>query len=172
MTQQWLPPLVLFQDSGGDWDRYVQLLYEWFSADFLQSKPPWPGKRVQLKRYPISQGKEATFWHMVSTGDNEADRIPDFRRCERIRWPRPFMEAFPARKPEPADVIVWWKSERRGESRYLLAPPDFTYLVVVADRGEYVLPWTHFVIDQPHRQNKLRKECAEYWATNKAGAAP
>ena len=172
MTRNWLPPLVLLQDSGGDWDRYVEVLYSWFAKDFLKSKPAWPEKRVQLKRYPLSLGKEATFWHMVSTGDNEEDRIPDLRRCERIRWPRRFMEAFPGRKPEAADAIVWWKTERRGEARFLLALPDFSYLAVIADRGEYVLPWTHFLIEQPHRQHKLRKEYAAYWAANKSGAAP
>ena len=171
MNQIWLPPLVLFQDSGGDWDCYVELLYKWFSEDFLQSKPAWPGKRVQLKRYPLSQGKEATFWHMVSTGDNEDSRLPDLRRCERIRWPQPVMEAFSGGHSHPTSPIVWWKSERRGESRFLIAPPDFSYLVVVADRGDYVLPWTHFVVEQAHRQVKLRRECAAWWSANKAGAA-
>ncbi|MNH30689.1 hypothetical protein D3C79_909980 [compost metagenome] len=47
-----------------------------------------PAKRLGLKRHPVIQGKEATFWHMISEGNDEAERLPDLRRCERIRWPR------------------------------------------------------------------------------------
>jgi len=47
------------------------------------------GKRLGLKRHPMTQNKEATFWHMIQEGSVESERIPDIRRCERIRWPRP-----------------------------------------------------------------------------------
>lgn len=56
-----------------------------FYLDFLDSKPVFQGRRLGLKRHPLSQGKEATFWHMISEGTTEEKRTPDFRRCERIR---------------------------------------------------------------------------------------
>ena len=168
MSSDWLPPLVLFEDSHGVWETYVEVLYDWFRRDFLCSLPQWQGGRVGLKRYPLSLGKEATFWHFISEGQNEADRIIDFRRCERIRWPRPTMEAFTAQRPLATDPVVWWKNERRGEERYLLALPDFSYLMVVADRGDYVLPWTQYHIEYAHRQEKYRKEFEAYWAAQKS----
>lgn len=85
MSTDWLPPLVLLEDSGGDWKTYENVLYDWFRADFLNSLPRWPNKRVGLKRYPLSHGKEATFWHFISEGETEADRLIDMRRCECIR---------------------------------------------------------------------------------------
>ena len=94
MSADWLPPLVLLEDSGGDWKSYEEVLYGWFTADFLKSQPRWPGKRVGLKRHPMSQDKEATFWHFISEGETEADRLMDMRRCERIRWPHPMMRHF------------------------------------------------------------------------------
>lgn len=163
MSSDWLPPLVLLADSGGVWDAYEQALYGWFREDFVDSVPSWPNKRVGLKRYPLSKGKEATFWHFISTGDAEAERIVEIPRCERIRWPRPVMEAFASRKPEATDRIVWWRNQRGTEWRYLLALPDFSYLLVVVDRGEYVLPWTQYFIEKQHRRDKYRSEYTAFW---------
>ncbi|HLE63375.1 MAG TPA: hypothetical protein VI750_09555, partial [Pyrinomonadaceae bacterium] len=70
MTNQpdWLPALVLLQDYGGDWDRYLEAIYAYFKRDFVDSRPAFRGTRLALKRHPVSQGKEATFWHMTSEG--------------------------------------------------------------------------------------------------------
>src|SRR4030067_2263921 len=88
----WLPPLVLFEDYEGNWDRYLDALYDYFRKDFLESKPSYRGVQLALKRHPAIKGKQATFWHLISEGSNEANRIPDMRRCERIRWRRPIIE--------------------------------------------------------------------------------
>ncbi len=168
MSGEWLPPLVLLEDSGGDWKVYEEVLYGWFRTDFLRSLPCWPGKRVGHKRHPVVQGKEATFWHFISEGETEADRLIDLRRCERIRWPRPTMQAFVERRPVDEDHIVWWRNRRRGEDRYLLALPDFSYLLIVADRGDYVLPWTQYHVAREHVRGKYRKEYQAYWAGQKS----
>ncbi|MBY0502533.1 MAG: hypothetical protein K2X03_01400 [Bryobacteraceae bacterium] len=167
MSDSWLPPLVLLADFGGDWATYERVVYGWFKQDFLASLPSWPGKRVGVKRIPLSEGKEATYWHFISEGKVEEERIIDLRRCERIRWPRPTMDAFVERRPLADDPIVWWRTKRGSEWRYVLALPDFSYLVVVADRGDYVLPWTQYPIDRPHQREKYRKEFTEYWAAQK-----
>lgn len=164
----WLPPLVLLADSGGDWQTYETILYGYFKKDFVASLPNWPGKRVGLKRHPVIQGKEATFWHFVSEGEVEAERLPNLRRCERIRWPRPTMDAFAEKQPAANDRIVWWKNQRHNETRYLLSLPDFSYLVVVADRGNYVIPWTQFPVDREHQRHKYRKEYCAYWQSRKS----
>jgi hypothetical protein len=75
-----------------DWNRYLDALYAWFTQDFIDSKPVFQGRRLGLKRHPMSHGKEATFWHMIQEGKEEEQRTPDFRRCERIRWPKPIIE--------------------------------------------------------------------------------
>ena len=46
----------------------------------------------------------------------------------------------------------------------MLALPDFSYLVVVADRGDYVLPWTQYHVDRKHSREKYRMEYDAYWA--------
>jgi hypothetical protein len=89
---EWLPDLEEFNAYGGDWSRYIEALYQFFCQDFVASKPQFRGRRLGLKRHPVIQGKEATFWHMTSEGSTEDERTPDFRRCERIRWPAPIIE--------------------------------------------------------------------------------
>ena len=163
MSDRWLPKLIYLEDAGGDWNAYLDMLYQAFVVDFVLSKPRWPGKRVAMKRYPEYQGKGATFWHMISEGGIEDERIPDLRRCERIRWPKPMMEAFPDQKPAQGDPIVWWRNQRGMEARIVLALKDFSYVVIVTEREDFVLPWTAYTVGQTHRRNKLQREFEDYW---------
>jgi hypothetical protein len=160
---EWLPDLILLGESGGNWTRYVEVLHRCFLADFVHSKPTWPGKRVNLKRHPEHEGKSATFWHLISDGKVEADRLPDFRRCERIGWPRPIIDTFCNRKPEEDDLTIWWREMGGSDCRYVLSLLDFSYVVVVADRGTYVLPWTAYFAKWPHERVKLQRKYEHYW---------
>lgn len=164
----WLPELLLFEDAQGNWGVYLERIHAKFLANFVDSKPQWPGKRVGVKRHPESDGKSATFWHLISDGPVESDRLPNFRRCERISWPRPIMNEFDgAAFDASASRIVWWKEVRNNEERYLLAPSDFSYIVVVADRGEYVLPWTAFWIEYSHQRDKRKRAFKAFWDARK-----
>ena len=153
----WLPPLVLFTDYGGDWDAYLAVIYAWFKRDFIDSKPMFQGRRLGLKRHPLAYGKEATFWHLISEGLEEENRIPDFRRCERIRWPRPVIEH------ESDPKVKYWVSVKRREDRIHIWLEEEDYVVVLADRGNYLLPWTAFLVTRHHTRQKLRKEFDLYW---------
>lgn len=158
----WLPPLVLLSDCDGSWDDYLECVYRYFVADFVDSKPSYQGKRLGLKRHPISEGKEATFWHMTSEGTVEADRTPDIRRMERIRWPKPVIEN--AEEREGSKVVKVWRNVRRkNESRILLWVESEQYLVILADRGEYILPWTAYQVTKHHQIQKLQKDYEKYW---------
>lgn len=155
-SPHWLPPLILFNDYGGNWDAYLEALYAWFKRDFIDSKPVFQGRRLGLKRHPMDQGKEATFWHMIQEGRNEEERTPDFRRCERIRWPKPIIEH------DKDQAIKVWRNLRGREVRVCLWFERENYLVILTDRGDYILPWTAYLVEQPHRQRKLQKEFEEY----------
>ena len=156
MTLDWLPPLVLLADYNGDWDQYVEALYAYFTRDFVDSKPLFRGARLALKRHPLIKGKEATFWHLISEGLYEEERLPDLRRCERIRWPRPIIEHCNDRE------IKVWENVKQGERRVCLWLEDKEYLVVLAERRGYTLLWTAYPVTEAHRQKKLRKEYADY----------
>ena len=155
-TPGWLPPLVLFNDYGGNWNAYLDAIYEWFKQDFIDSKPAFQGRRLGLKRYPLTHGKEATFWHLIQEGEIEDDRTPNFRRCERIRWPRPIIEH------DSDSTIKIWRNQRRNEGRVCLWFEPENYLVILADRGDYILPWTAYLVEKSHQQRKLQREYEEY----------
>ena len=148
----WLPSLVLFRTYGGDWERYLQAVYAYFEQDFVSGRPCCEGTPIALKRHPVIQGKEATFWHLISEGESEGDRLPDLRRCERIRWPRPIIE----HPTEP--IIKFWENERGSEKRVCLWLEGADYLVILARRKGYVLIWTAYPVTEPHRKRKLQRE--------------
>ncbi|QJB42956.1 hypothetical protein [Dolichospermum flos-aquae] len=152
----WLPPLVLLNDYGGNSEAYLEAVYTIFKGDFIDSKPSFKGIRFGLKRYPLLQDKEATFWHITSEGSQETERIPDFRRCERIRWLRPIIE----NSEDPA--IKVWENDRKGNKRICLWLDSEDYLVILDKRDRYVLLWTAYLVTQPHRQRKLQKEYEAY----------
>jgi len=152
----WLPPLVLLEEYGGNWDQYLNVLYKFFKEDFIDSTPTLKGMRIALKRHPIEKGKEATFWHLISEGKSEEDRLPDLRRCERIRWPRPIIEHY----DQPA--MKFWVNERRGEKRICLWFEEEEYLVILAKRHGYLILWTAYLVTKTHTKIKLKKEHETY----------
>lgn len=156
MCDDWLPDLVYMEDFNGNWEHFFNAVYQFFEADFVNNKPTFKGKRLGLKRYPEYDGKSATFWHMISEGNNEAERTPDIRRCERIRWPKPIIE----NDNDPALKI--WAEPRGKNSRIHIWFEDEGYLVVLDDRGEYILPWTAFYIEREHQKKKYNKRWNKY----------
>jgi len=158
---EWLPPLVLLQEHNGDWEQYIAAVYDYFRSDFIDSKPRFQNKAVGLKRYPLLEGKEATFWHITSEGKEEDKRVPDLRRCERIRWPRPIIEHY------NDESIRYWSNirgnaRRRNEKRIVLWFYNEDFVVVLADRGRYVLLWTAYYVSWDSTRRKLLKDYEEY----------
>ena len=148
----WLPPLVRLEDYGGDWSRYEDATYEYFWRDFVDSRPTFEGKRVGIVKEPRLNGKEFTFSHVVSKGPTEPDRLPDLRRYERIRWPRPMIEA------AYTERVNRWENQTRRDRRVLIAVRDFSYLVVLADRKTHVLLWTAYYIEHEKRRERYEQE--------------
>ncbi|MHA1395676.1 MAG: hypothetical protein ACTSRZ_19410 [Promethearchaeota archaeon] len=151
----WLPELVLFSSYNGNWDVYVEVLYNYYSNDFIKSKPYFRGERLRVKRHPQYQGKDATFWHLIQEENNNS-RIPNIQRCERIRWPKPIIENCDV--PE----IKIWENKRRGEKRICIWLEERNYLVVLAKRRNYILFWTAYPVDREHTKRKLTKEYKRY----------
>lgn len=163
----WLPELVLFESYGNDWDKYLDALYAFYKADFLDSKPKYKNTYVGVKRLPKYDGKESNFWHLIQEAyqtTKEEDRIPDLRRCERIRWPRPIIEN--ATKP----VALVWENTRHYssgiEKNICLWLKEKEYLVILRRRKTYFLLWTAYPVTKDHTRRKLQKE---YDACKKTG---
>ena len=162
-TLEWLPPLVPLSDYDGDWNRFVEAIYRIYKHDFVEDPPSFARLSVRRQVLPVDQGKEATFWHLISEGPNEENRTPDLRRCERIRWPRPII----AHSGEPP-LKVWQNVRDRGP-RVCIWLEDIDYLVILARRERYVVLLTAYPVTRAHHKEKLRRE---YEAYTKTKAAP
>lgn len=156
----WLPELIFLEDSGGDWDSYLSALYDYFQQDFIRNKPVFNGTKLGLKKHPVIDEKEATFWHFISEGDVEEDRLPNLRRCERIRWPKPLIDRAPAYGE--SDKLKVWKNKRKNETRINIWLEEENYLVVLAERKGYLLPWTAFCIEREHQKRKKQRDYEQY----------
>lgn len=104
-----------------------------------------------------------TFWHIISTGSDEANRIPDLRRYERIAWPAHILGYC----KQNCDKLLIWKNKRKGKSRILLWCIEIDYLVVLDERKDYCLFWTAYPVERRHTKEKLMKEYKEYMSSSK-----
>lgn len=147
----WLPELLLLEDFSGNWPSFFKTVYQCFEQDFVHNKPTFRGKRLGLKRHPEYDGKSATFWHMISEGSIEDERIPDMRRCERISWPKPVIEN------EASNSLKVWAEKKSGDKRIHIWFEQENYLVVLNERRGYILPWTAFCVEREHQKRKYNK---------------
>lgn len=122
-----LPALMLLSSYDGNWGRYINAVFAEFHHDFIQRIPKLDGLPVYHRRDPIYDGKEAGFWHCTSEGENERDRRPDLRRCERIRWVLATIEL------AGESCVDRWPTVRGSDRRQLLWLKE-QYLVVLAER--------------------------------------
>lgn len=155
-----LPEILELIDFGGDFNSFLNAVYTIFNEDFVRSKPTFEGRRLGLKRHPIVDGREYTFYHMTHHGRTEDDRTPDLRRMERISWPRPMID-----DSTHAHLKVW-RNVRRGnggrKNRILILHEEEKYLVVLDDRGDYILPWTAYYLTNNHKMQKHLREYEAY----------
>ncbi|WP_246814641.1 oxidoreductase [Nissabacter archeti] len=140
-----MPPLILFE---GDFQKYIDLIYQEFVDSILYSKLTFQGLPVRPRYQPEYNGKELGFWHMTSTGEKEEEREPDIRRCERIKWLRWVIE----NHTNPA--ISSWKETRAGVTEVVLWVEQEQYVVVLSERRDYWLLKTAYLAT---RSGKIRQ---------------
>jgi len=129
MTPSWLPPVV---DCNGVWREVVAALYAIFMRDFTNGRPSFRGRPIWWdRRRDPGDSYEIGFWHLISRDDLQTgDRLPDFRRAERLPWCRPVLD-------HEADqaVLVWNADRGGGDVRTYLWLRDLDYVVVLQRRA-------------------------------------
>lgn len=144
-----VPALLPF---GGDWEAYETQLYAIFLAEIAHGGLTFRGDRVSCRRLPETEGKWAAFWHLIQQGKVEDDRLPDLRRCERLRWVKYMIESW-----NTDNDIQWWENKRGAETNILLWYRE-EYLVIIARRDGYWLLKSAYETNQSHRVRTLRTE--------------
>jgi hypothetical protein len=165
----WLPPLILLEDYKGNWNTYINAVYQHFHKDFVESRPSFQRVPVFARYHPPYDGKGATFWHLVSEGIQESERIPDLRRCERIPWPRPIIESKGFMEVKVWETIRSWKGLKQRRINFAL--DNFSYIVVIAESQKGFDLVTAYHVEKLQRREKLRKEFENFSGQKKEGSA-
>lgn len=147
----WLPPLKVF---GGDWTAYEKELWAIYEADFVSRRTLWRGKEVWTDEVPLVSGRPIGFWHIASGIDAVTKELlePNFRRCERLAWVKPILEA------DPAEVRTWVLSEK---DRVKIALPDFSFVVILKERPNRAFLKTAYPAERPTKRAQWQREYEE-----------
>jgi hypothetical protein len=159
----WLPVIITMADCNHHWNEYCELIYKTFHKDFILSSPNFCGRKVAVRRYPTERDKEWAFWHLTQEGEVEADRLPNFRRCERLNWIARVINAVGKRQE-----LKIWKQHRNGSKNLVIALGDMSYKIILAERSPtkgqpYLLLLTAFPVEEEHSRRKMMRE----WEANK-----
>lgn len=150
------PDLIYFEDYHGNFNDYFMAVYAVFESDFIRRQPRYEGLKVVVRKYPEVDGMHRTFYHITHEGKDENNRQPDFRRMERIRYPKFIIDQ--NQHPE----ILIWKNKRGKDERILFFNQGENYMVVLTERKEFYLFITAYVVDTEHRKRTLLKEYEAY----------
>ena len=147
----WLPPMACVNPWTNE---TFDMLDTIFKRDFKDTQPIYEKRPVRF--FPEKdEGKEVLFWHLTHREDKgTGERLPDFRRSERLPWIRSIIEH--STKPE---VWAWDYKEGGGKiNTYLwLKHYDFLVLLRKSRKGNrYLL--TSFCIDYLHKRRELEKK--------------
>lgn len=153
-----IPDIIELDTYNGDYEKYEEIIYSVYLETFEWEKFIWENKPIVQKKHPEYKDKAATFWHIISSGSNEQERIPDLRRYERIAWPAFILKYC---KDNCSDILMW-KNTRRGKTRILLWCKTIKYVVILDERADFCVFWTAYPIKYKHVEEKFLKEYNEY----------
>jgi len=144
-------PPELFVLSG-DWELYEKALFKIFKDTIVEGKLDFLGMPVRTRWLPSSKGKHFTFWHLISEGEKEEERIPNLRRCERLKWVawvldnyniHPKIDHWPNRRKGSRNYVVWYNEE---------------YAVILTKRNGYFLLKSAYCTFSQRKKESFRKE--------------
>lgn len=171
MNKVVLNPLILYEDSSGEWAEYEDKIYAVFCRDLKDSGLKYKEKTVKIRYEPIEYGKEEAFFHITCQDYyHSGDRVPDFRRCERIEWVRQFIEA--ADKDALVEYdgseyeLKTWSEQVKNDLRHHILCEELRFMVVVAERENYCLLITAFYFEYDHSLEKKLRKYQEYKTKN------
>lgn len=167
----WIPECISY-DGTSDWAEYENNLYKIFVRDFINSRPTFLGEPVHIRIDPRFDGKEEGFWHLTCRdykkgGFGPESRDPELSRCERIEWPRAFIENYRKCKSHAIEdcngVLVWSMAHKSRTSkkfnRFMLMSEEDRYIVILEHRpkpGYYFLISAYYLDNDYSLKSNLR----------------
>jgi hypothetical protein len=142
--------------NGDAWNKCEDDLYQIFLDTLVKTAPLFRGVRVSVRRMPTYKGKHAAFWHLISEGEKEEERTPDFRRCERLGW-----IGWVIANCDATAEICWFENKRASEKCVVLWYEPQDYAVILAKRKGYLLLKTAYLLE-PHQKKTFQRERDEF----------
>lgn len=161
----WLPDLVLFNDYSNNWNNYQEVIYNIFKEDIVDNPLSFDGKIIKIRWQPIEYGKPEAFFHVTCQDYNkDGKRLPDFRRCERIRWIRAFIKNYKCDSSlcESCAGVKVWNEICQNKMRVHILLEEERYIVVVEPRENYCLLITAFYFEHNHALKKKLKRYEKF----------
>lgn len=143
-----------------NYKKYEDSLYNILKNDFVDHEVYFLNKRVYLDFNKMEDGKSDTFFHVVC-GDKKV--YPNFRRMERIKFPRKIIENYGEYNncPEKCKIKMFYK-KIKGKKRYHLFSSEYLYMVVLEDEGKRMKLVTSFYIDRKYKLYNYEQDYQNY----------
>jgi hypothetical protein len=61
-----------------------------------------------------------------------------------------------------SENVCVWEVKRGRNKRINMAPTDFSHLVVLEDRGDYIMIWTAYGVEHRNQRKKYENEWKRY----------
>ena len=163
----WLSPIITIDQYNNDWNKYNAKLYEIFLRDFIDNELYFETKKVRVRINPKLGNFEHGFIHLTCIGRDSKvdinDRIPDFRRCERIEWNRLIIENYKcANNCKNCKGILYYESYYKNNIRINLVFSEVRFKVILEKRPNYILLITGYYIEYNHTLRREEKRANLY----------
>ncbi len=139
------------------WDQILDMLYTVFTNDFKISIPTHCGLKVYHDRRILAdgQGKEEGFWHLISKKDRQTgERLPDFRRAERLHWARPMIENETCSELRVFDYDHGTKD--KGIRRYIWLE-DYDYVIILQQQHGIFFLITGYYVSRGGKKDMAKR---------------
>jgi len=163
------PPLMPFSGYN-DWTDYEDAIYTIYLETVAHARLTFLGALVKTRFNPTTKQKGYGFWHLISEAPsqdnrNEDERIPDLRRCERVRWVAWCIQN--AGTPG----FSWWENDRKGQTHVVIWAEEHDYAIMLGKRHtaegvRFYLLKTAYCL-RSHNIRRFAKERDAYWAGKK-----
>jgi hypothetical protein len=160
-----MPPELIPME--GEWPAYCEQIYDVFRRQVIEGDLRFDGLPVRPFRNPMTDGKWMGFWHAISEGRVEADRLPDMRRCERIAW---ISWAVSNASTDPE--LCWWPTARGTLENVVIWSEPHDYVVVLGKKRNWYAFITQYHVDRSNRRRDLARERDAYREQAAAVARP
>ncbi len=146
----WLPQII---SLSGEWKKDLDSLYKQFSESFLYNSCYFRESLIFIDKRIIDEPYEEGFWHLITKDDNQTkERLPDFRRAERLSWCRPLIENCDDAQVKTFD---WLHSNKKYRTHIWLEEFDYIVILEKLPNGKAAILITAYFIEGDSTRKKF-----------------